>query len=168
MQIDNLEKLFIDMLKDTYNAEKQIIRALPRMAKAATNDELRGAFNTHLRQTEKHVERLERIFKEIGKPAQGKRCAGMEGLLEEGKELLEEDVDEEVLDAGMIGAAQKVEHYEISAYGTLKTYAQLLGHDKAVGLLEETLKEEKEADRILTEIAERTINVEAMQGGDRE
>jgi ferritin-like metal-binding protein YciE len=168
MQIDNLEKLFIDMLKDTYNAEKQIVRALPRMAKAATNDELREAFTTHLRQTEKQVERLEKVFKEVGKPAQGKRCAGMEGLLEEGKELLEEDVDEEVLDAGMIGAAQKVEHYEIAAYGTLKTYAQLLGHDQAVGLLEETLKEEKEADRILTQIAERTINVEAMQGGDRE
>ncbi len=168
MQIDNLEKLFHDMLKDTYNAEKQILRGLPRMAKAATNDELREAFNTHLRQTEKQVERLEQIFKEIGKPAQGKRCAGMEGLLEEGKELLEEDVDDDVLDAGMIGAAQKVEHYEIAAYGTLKTFAKLLGHDRAVGLLEQTLNEEKEADRILTEIAERTINIEALQGGDRE
>jgi ferritin-like metal-binding protein YciE len=168
MQIDNLEKLFIDMLKDTYNAEKQIIRALPRMAKAATNDELRDAFTAHLRQTEKQVERLEKVFKEVGKPAQGKRCAGMEGLLEEGKELFEGDVDDEVLDAGMIAAAQKVEHYEISAYGTLKTYAQLLGHDQAVRLLEETLNEEKEADRLLTKIAERTLNVEAMQGGDRE
>ena len=111
---------------------------------------------------------LESIFKESRKARQGKRCAGMEGLLEEGKELLEGDVDEDVLDAGMIGAAQKVEHYEIAAYGTLRTFAQLLGHDRAVGLLEETLNEEKEADRILTEIAERTINVEALQGGDRE
>ena len=162
MQMDSLEKLFIEQLKDIYNAEKQIVRALPRMAKAATDEELQEAFTTHLRQTEKQVERLEEIFKEIGKPPQGKKCVGMEGVLEEGKELLQEDTEEEVLDAGLIGAAQKVEHYEMAAYGCLKTYARLLGHDKAVRLLEETLKEEKEADKILTEIAERSINVEAM------
>jgi ferritin-like metal-binding protein YciE len=168
MQIDNLEKLFVEQLKDIYNAEKQLVRALPRMAKAATDSELEEALTTHLRQTEKQVERLERIFKELGKNPQGKRCAGMEGLIEEGKELLQEDVEEEVLNAGLIGAAQKVEHYEIAAYGTLKTYARLLGRDKAVGLLEETLKEEKEADKILSDIAERSINVEAMHAGEKD
>jgi len=168
MQIDSLEKLFTDNLKDVYNAEKQILKALPRMAKAATNRELQTALNNHLRQTEKQVERLERIFKEFGKNPQGKKCAGMEGLIEEGKELLAEDVEEDVLDAGLIGAGQKMEHYEIAAYGCLKTYARLLGNDTAVRLLDETLKEEKEADRILTEIAERSVNVEALQGDDRE
>lgn len=168
MQIDSLEKLFIDNLKDVYNAEKQILKALPRMAKAATNRELQTALNNHLRQTEKQVERLERVFKEFGKTPQGKKCAGMEGLIEEGKELLQEDVEEDVLDAGLIFASQKVEHYEIAAYGGLKTYARLLGNETAVRLLDETLKEEKEADRILTDIAERSVNVEAMQGDDRE
>ncbi|HEV8128269.1 MAG TPA: ferritin-like domain-containing protein [Candidatus Eisenbacteria bacterium] len=160
--MDSLEKLFVDQLKDIYNAEKQLVKALPQMAKAATDEELQGAFNTHLQQTEKQVERLEQIFKEIGKSPQGKRCAAMEGLIEEAKELLKEDAEEEVLDAGLIGAAQKVEHYEMAAYGTLRTYAGLLSHEKAEKLLEETLREEKEADRILTDIAERSINVEAV------
>lgn len=163
MQIDNLEKLFVEQLKDTYNAEKQIVRALPRMAKAAGDEELREAFETHLQETEKQVERLDRIFQELGKNPQGKKCVGMEGLIEEAKELLNEDVDEDVLDAGLIAAAQKVEHYEIAAYGCLKTYAQLLGNEEAVTLLEETLNEEKRTDQLLTEIAERSINVEAME-----
>jgi ferritin-like metal-binding protein YciE len=163
MQIDSLEKLFVEQLKDVYNAEKQIVRALPRMSKAAGDEELKEAFDTHLRETEKQVERLEQIFNDLGKNPQGKKCVGMEGLIEEAKELLQEDVDEDVMDAGLIAAAQKVEHYEMAAYGCLKTYAGLLGHDTAVKLLEETLNEEKNADRLLTEIAERSINVEAME-----
>lgn len=168
MQIDSLEKLFVEQLKDVYNAEKQIVRALPRMSKAAGDEELKEAFDTHLRETEKQVERLEQIFNELGKNPQGKKCAGMEGLIEEAKELLQEDVDEDVMDAGLIAAAQKVEHYEMAAYGCLKTYAGLLGNDRAVKLLEETLNEEKNADRLLSEIAERSINVEAMEGKPEE
>ena len=165
MQIDSLEKLFVDELKDVYSAEKQILRALPRMSKAASNDELRKAFDNHLRETEKQVDRLDQIFKDLGKSPTGKKCMGMEGLIEEAKELLSEDVEEEVLDAGLISAAQKVEHYEMAAYGCLKTYAGLLGNQKAARLLEETLDEEKRADELLTQIAERTINVEAMEAG---
>ncbi|HYJ32380.1 MAG TPA: ferritin-like domain-containing protein [Candidatus Binatia bacterium] len=163
MQIDSLEKLFVDQLKDVYNAEKQIVRALPRMSKAAGNEELKEAFDTHLRETEKHVDRLEQIFKDLGKNPTGKKCMGMEGLIEEAKELLNEDVDEEVLDAGLIAAAQRVEHYEMAAYGCLKTYAGLLGNERAARLLEETLGEEKRTDDLLTQIAERSINVEAME-----
>lgn len=170
MQIDSLEKLFVEQLKDVYNAEKQIVRALPRMSKAAGNEELRKAFDTHLRETEKQVERLEQIFQELGKNPQGKKCVGMEGLIEEAKELLNEDVDEEVLDAGLIAAAQKVEHYEMAAYGCLKTYAELLGNEQAAGLLGATLDEEKRTDQLLTQLAERSINVEAVEaeagGGD--
>jgi len=165
MQIDSLEKLFVEQLKDVYNAEKQIVRALPRMSKAATNDELKNAFDTHLRETEQHVERLEQIFKDLGKPPTGKKCMGMEGLIEEAKELLQEDVDDEVLDAGLIAAAQRVEHYEMAAYGCLKTYADLLGNEQATQLLEQTLNEEKQTDQRLTEIAESAINVEAMESG---
>lgn len=168
MQIDNLEKLFVEQLKDIYNAEKQIVRALPRMSKAAGDQELKKAFDTHLRDTEKQVDRLEQIFNDLGTKAQGKKCLGMEGLIEEAKELLQEDVDEAVLDAGLIAAAQKVEHYEMAAYGCLKTYARLLGNDTAVKLLEQTLSEEKNADQLLTEIAERSINVEAMEGKTEE
>ena len=166
MQIDNLEKLFIDLLRDTYHAEKQLVRALPRMAKAATDQELERAFTKHLRQTENQVQRIERIFKELGKTPQAKRCVGMEGIVEEGKELLQEDVDEEVLDAGLIAAAQKAEHYEIASYGCLKTYAKLMGHNKVVSLLDETLNEEKEADKILTQIAEQSINVDALHADE--
>src|SRR5512132_3244027 len=161
MQIDSLEKLFVEQLKDVYSAEKQIVKALPRMSKAAGDQELKKAFDTHLRETEKQVQRIERIFNDLGKTPQAKKCVGMEGLIEEAKELLQEDVDEDVLDAGLIAAAQKVEHYEMAAYGCLKTYAGLLGNDTAVKLLEETLNEEKKADQLLTEIAERSINVEA-------
>lgn len=168
MQIDNLEKLFVEQLKDIYNAEKQIVRALPRMSKAAGDQELKKAFDTHLRDTEKQVDRLEQIFNDLGTKAQGKKCVGMEGLIEEAKELLQEDVDEAVLDAGLIAAAQKVEHYEMAAYGCLKTYARLLGNDTAVKLLEQTLSEEKNADQLLTDIAERSINVEAMEGKTEE
>ena len=168
MQIDNLEKFFVEQLKDVYNAEKQIVRALPRMSKAATDEELRNAFDTHLRETEKQVERLERVFKDFGQTPQGKKCVGMEGLIEEAKELLQEDVDPEVLDAGLIMAAQKVEHYEIATYGCLKTYAELLGNEDAARVLDEILEEEKRADQLLTEIAERSINVEAIEARPKE
>jgi len=168
MQIDNLEKFFVEQLKDVYNAEKQIVRALPRMSKAATDEELRNAFDTHLRETEKQVERLERVFKDFGHTPQGKKCVGMEGLIEEAKELLQEDVDPEVLDAGLIMAAQKVEHYEIATYGCLKTYAELLGNEDAARVLDEILEEEKRADQLLTEIAERSINVEAIEARPEE
>ncbi len=168
MQIDNLEKFFVEQLKDVYNAEKQIVRALPRMSKAATDEELRNAFDTHLRETEKQVERLERVFKDFGQTPQGKKCVGMEGLIEEAKELLQEDVDPEVLDAGLIMAAQKVEHYEIATYGCLKTYAELLGNEDAARVLDEILEEEKRADQLLTEIAERSINVEAIEARPEE
>src|SRR3954452_4855078 len=126
MNAESLHDLFVDELKDVYNAEKQLVRALPRMARAASNPQLRKAFEQHLRQTEGHVARLERIFKELGAPARGKRCKGMEGLIEEGKEVMEEH-EGSVLDAGLISAGQRVEHYEIAAYGCLRTYAQLLG-----------------------------------------
>ena len=168
MQIDNLEKFFVEQLKDVYNAEKQIVRALPRMSKAATDEELRNAFDTHLRETEKQVERLERVFKDFGQTPQGKKCVGMEGLIEEAKELLQEDVDPEVLDAGLIMAAQKVEHYEIATYGCLKTYAELLGNEDAARVLDEILEEEKRADQLLTEIAERSINVVAIEARPEE
>ncbi|HEX9943272.1 MAG TPA: ferritin-like domain-containing protein [Thermoanaerobaculia bacterium] len=163
MEIDSLRKLYVEDLKDLYSAEKQILQALPRMAKKASNEQLKKAFEEHLRVTEKQVERLDRIFEKLGKSSRGKKCKGMEGLLEEGKEIMQEDVDPEVLDAALIGAAQKVEHYEIAAYGTARTYAQLLGENEHAKLLQQTLEEEGETDKKLTQLAESSINVEAMQ-----
>ena len=158
-----LKELYIDELRDIYNAENQLIKALPKMAKAATSDELRAGFEEHLEQTKGHVERLERVFKELGEKPTGKKCKGMEGLVEEGREMIKEDeLEGEALDAGLISAAQRVEHYEIAAYGCVRTYANLLGEDDAAGLLEQTLKEEKETDQKLTKLAER-INVEAEE-----
>ncbi|MCU1307890.1 MAG: hypothetical protein JWN45_2585 [Acidobacteriaceae bacterium] len=162
MKIESLQELFIDELKDLYSAENQIIKALPKMIKNSNSDELRSAFEEHLEQTKGHVERLDQIFDELDATARGKKCKGMEGLLEEGKELMEEDVEPEVLDAGLISAAQRVEHYEIAAYGTVRTYAELLEMDNAVNLLQQTLDEEKETDRKLTSIAE-SVNVEAVE-----
>jgi len=162
MKIESLQELFIDELKDLYSAENQIIKALPKMIKNSNSDELRSAFEEHLEQTKGHVERLDQVFQELDATGRGKKCKGMEGLLEEGKELMEEDVEPEVLDAGLISAAQRVEHYEIAAYGTVRTYAELLGMDNAVKLLQETLDEEKETDRKLTSIAE-SVNVEAAE-----
>jgi ferritin-like metal-binding protein YciE len=163
MEIDSLRKLYVEDLKDLYSAEKQILQALPRMARKASNEQLKRAFEEHLRVTEKQVERLDRIFEKLGKSSRGKKCKGMEGLIEEGKELLQQDVDAEVLDAALIGAAQKVEHYEIAAYGTARTYAQLLGESEHARLLQQTLDEEGETDKKLTQLAESSINVEAMQ-----
>ena len=162
MSLDSMQSLFLDELKDVYHAEKQLLQALPRLAKAAQHPQLQEAFTSHLKETEGHVERLESIFKDLGQAARGKRCKGMEGLIEEGKEVLEEEGEASVIDAALISAAQRVEHYEIAAYGCLQTYAQLLGHDRAVKLLEQTLAEEEAADKKLSTIAERSVNPEAM------
>jgi len=161
MKVKNLHDLFVEELKDLYSAEKQLLRALPKMAKAATSDELRQGFEEHLEQTEAQVARLEEIFEQLEVSPRGKKCVAMEGLIEEGKEIMEEDMDENVLDAALIAAAQKVEHYEIAGYGTVCTFARLLGEDRAAELLQETLDEEKETDVKLTELAETTINAEA-------
>lgn len=164
-KIRTFEDLFVDELKDLYNAEQQLTRALPKMAKAASTPELKKAFESHLEETKQQVQRLEQVFEEIGTPAKGKTCQAMKGLIEEGSELLGEGMENEVLDAGLIGAAQRVEHYEIAAYGTARTMAETLGHKKAVKLLDQTLKEEKAADEKLTRIAESVVNVRAAQLG---
>jgi ferritin-like metal-binding protein YciE len=165
MSLDSLQALFLNELKDVYHAEKQLVEALPRLAKAARSPELRQAFASHFEETEGQVERLERIFEELGEAARGKRCKGMEGLIEEGKEILEEEGDASVIDAALISAAQRVEHYEIAAYGCLRTYAQLLGHRGAVKLLEQTLAEEEAADQKLTAIGEKSVNAQAASAG---
>jgi ferritin-like metal-binding protein YciE len=157
----NLNDLFLDTLKDVYYAEKQILRALPKMAKAAHSDQLRAAFEKHHGETEGQIERLERIFELIDKPARGKTCDGIQGILDEGKEVMEEYKGCEALDAGMVAAAQAVEHYEISRYGTLKQWAQQLGMKDAVRLLDETLQEEKKTDETLTSLAEGSVNLAA-------
>jgi ferritin-like metal-binding protein YciE len=166
--MDSFDKLYIDQLKDIYNAEKQLVRTLPKIAKSTSSPELRSSLEDHLEKTRTHVERLEEIFEGMGQRAAGKTCKGMAGLLEEGSDLLEEEADPRVLDVGIIAACQKVEHYEISAYGTLRTLAQLKGDDKAAQLLQETLDEEKEADQTLTQLAESTINLEAASAKEEE
>jgi len=168
MKMETLQDLLIDHLKDLYSAENQLIKALPKMAKAASNAELKAGFEEHLEQTKGHATRLEQICKMLNVNPKGKKCAAMEGLIEEGKELLEEDAEEVVLDAGLIAAAQKVEHYEIAAYGTVRTWAEQLELDDAVRLLEETLTEEKQTDEKLTELATSVINEEAEAGAEDE
>jgi ferritin-like metal-binding protein YciE len=160
MHLATLEDLFLQELKDIYDAEKQILKALPKMAKAVDSEPLRSALNEHHSVTETHVDRLEQVFDMLEKPARGKKCAAMEGLLKEGSDLLKEDCEPAVLDAAVIGAAQKVEHYEIAAYGTLATYAKILGYSEAKELLGQTLEEEKQTDESLTSIAA-DINVDA-------
>jgi ferritin-like metal-binding protein YciE len=157
----DLNDLFHDTLKDIYFAEKQILRALPKMAKAASSDKLRAAFEKHHDETEGQVERLEQIFELIDKPARGKTCDAIVGILDEGKEIMEEYKGTEALDAGMLAAAQAVEHYEISRYGTLKQWAQELGIKDAVRLLDETLQQEKKTDQALTSLAEAGVNMAA-------
>jgi ferritin-like metal-binding protein YciE len=157
----HLNDLFLDTLKDIYFAEKQILRALPKMAKAASSDELRGAFEKHHGETEGQVERLEQIFELLDKPARGKTCDAIQGILDEGKEVMDEYKGSEALDAGMLAAAQAVEHYEISRYGTLKQWAQQLGMKDAVKLLDQTLQEEKKTDETLTTLAEAAVNLAA-------
>lgn len=160
MEKNTLKQLFVDELRDIYDAEKQLIKALPKMAKAATSEDLRTGFEEHLEQTREHARRLEQIFSALGEKPTGKKCKAMQGLVEEGSEMIEEDFSGEVKDAGLISAAQRVEHYEIAAYGTVRTYATILEEQDAVGLLEKTLEEEKETDQKLTELAE-GINAEA-------
>ena len=161
MKLESLESLFVHELKDLLSAEKQLIKALPKMAKGASSESLKAAFEEHLEQTKGHVDRLDQIFELLGKSARAEHCKAMEGLIEEGSDLLEEDGEPVVKDAALIGAAQKVEHYEISAYGTSRSLAELLGLNKAVELLQQTLDEEKETDQKLTELAMSEINVEA-------
>ena len=156
-----LEELLVDELKDLYSAENQIIKALPKMAKAASSPELKRAFERHLEETRRQVERLNQIGETLDIRLTGKKCKGMEGLIEEGKEIMEEDLDDNAIDAGLIGAAQKVEHYEIAGYGTARTHAELLGHSKVAKLLQQTLDEEGATDKKLTALAESIINVEA-------
>jgi ferritin-like metal-binding protein YciE len=161
MKLESLHELFVDELKDLYNAENQLTKALPKMVKAASSEELRTAFEHHLAETEHQVERLERIFKQLETSPKGKKCKAMAGLIEEGKEMIEMDGEDAVKDAALIAAAQRVEHYEIAGYGTVRTYAQLLGFDEAANLLQETLDEEAAADDKLTQLAQ-NINVEAQ------
>jgi ferritin-like metal-binding protein YciE len=157
---ETLRELYVDELKDIYNAETQLVKALPKMAEAATSEDLRKGFEDHLEQTKGHVQRLEQIFQGLDESPTGKKCKGMEGLIDEGKEVMGEDYEDEAMDAALISAAQRVEHYEIAAYGSVRAFAEILGEDEAVTLLEQTLEEEKETDRKLTELASE-INVEA-------
>ena len=157
----DLHELFLDTLKDIYYAEKQILKALPKMAKAANSDKLRMAFEKHHDETEGQIERLEQIFEQLGKAARGKKCDAIEGILDEGKEIMDEYADTPALDAGLLAAAQAVEHYEISRYGTLKAWAAKLDMPQAVKLLDQTLAEEKNTDETLTKIAETAVNYEA-------
>lgn len=166
-KLKTLDDFFVDCLKDLYSAEKQLTKALPKMAKAATSPELQGAFENHLKETEGQVARLEKISKKLGKGLTGKKCAAMEGLITEGKEIMEEDTTPEVLDVALIAAAQKVEHYEIASYGCASTYARLLGLEDIQSLLEETLEEEGNADKTLTAISSE-LNEEAMQPAEAE
>ena len=163
MANEGLRDLYIDELKDMYNAENQLVKALPKMAKAASSDELRQGFEQHLEQTRGHVQRLEQIFKSLDESPKGKKCAGMEGLVKEGSEVMEEEFEGALMDAALIGAAQRVEHYEIAAYGTASEFAKLLGESEHVRLLEKTLQEEKETDENLTELA-KEINPQANEG----
>lgn len=158
--VTTMEELFLHNLKDIYHAEKQLVKALPKMAKAASSDELRAAFEEHLQETERQVERLEQVFQILDVAPRGIKCAAMEGLIEEGGEVIDAPMDAAVKDAALIGAANKVEHYEIATYGTLCSYAKQLGYDEALELLMATLDEEKAADRKLTELAESDINLQ--------
>jgi len=160
MKENRLKHLYVEELKDLFSAENQLLKALPKMAKASTSEDLRAGFEEHLAQTREHVARLEKIFKALGEAAGGKKCKGMAGLIEEGAEMIAEDPDPEELDAGLISAAQRVEHYEIAGYGCVSAYAKLLGEDRALSLLKQTLDEEKETDKKLTQLSGR-INVEA-------
>ena len=162
MRLDTLEKLYISELRDLYSAENQLLKALPKMAKGASSPELKDAFEKHLEQTKGHVQRLEQLFEQLEESPQGKTCQAMKGLIKEGSEILKEDGEDSVLDAGLIVAAQKVEHYEIASYGSVCTFAELLGKDEAAELLQSTLDEESETNEILTQLAESIVNPEAV------
>lgn len=162
-QTETLHDAFLDELRDAYDAEKQLIKALPKMAKAAESDELRTAFETHLEETQGHAERLEQVFASLEEKVRGKHCDGMAGIIEEGRSVMGEDFEGTTLDACLIAAAQRAEHYEMAAYGTLVSWAKAMGHQEAAGLLEEILEEEKATDEKLTQIAESGINQDAAQ-----
>ena len=162
MKLKTLHDLYVDELEDLYNAENQLLKALPKMAKAASDTQLAQAFTDHLEETAGHVDRLEKIFKKLDASPKGKKCKAMEGLLEEGKDLMAEDAAPSVMDAALIAAAQRVEHYEMAGYGCVRTYARLLGYEEAADLLQETLDEEGTADKKLTDLAETIINAEAV------
>jgi ferritin-like metal-binding protein YciE len=167
MKRSALKELYVAELKDLYSAENQLLKALPNMAKAASSPDLRAGFENHLKQTHEHVSRLEKIFNKLGESPKGKLCKGMEGLITEGKEMIDEDPGPEELDAGLIAAAQRVEHYEMAGYGCVRTYAELLGEPDAAITLEKTLNEEKQTDSKLTELAQK-INVDALESGGSE
>jgi ferritin-like metal-binding protein YciE len=166
MQKKSLRELYIDELRDLYNAETQLVKALPKMAKAASNGQLREAFEEHLRQTSEQVSRLEQIFEQLEEKPSGKKCLGMEGLVKEGAETIGENYAEDVLDAALIGAAQRVEHYEMAGYGTARALAELLGENEHASLLNQTLEEEKQTDQKLTDLSQE-INPKALQGAAR-
>ena len=165
MKANRLQHLYVQELKDIYNAENQLLKALPKMAKAATSEDLKDGFETHLEQTREHVARLEKIFEALEESPKGKKCMGMEGLIKEGAEFIEEDPESEELDARLISAAQRVEHYEIAAYGCVCAYAKLLGEEDAMNLLRQTLQEEKDTDKKLSDLSDQ-INVEAVESGE--
>lgn len=167
MKLESLRDLFVEELKDLYNAEHQLLKALPKMAKAASSADLKRAFESHLKETKGQVDRLEKVFASLDLSPKGKKCKAMAGLVEEGAELMKEDADPDVMDAGLIAAAQRVEHYEMAGYGCVRTYAKLLGETKAAALLQQTLDEEGAADKKLTQIAA-TINVEAESDDEDE
>jgi ferritin-like metal-binding protein YciE len=162
MKLESLRDLFLEQIQDLYDAEKHIVKALPKMEKAATATELKAAFKKHLKETETHVTRLEQVFELLGEKAKAKTCKAMQGIIAEGEATLKEDAEPEVLDAALIADAQRVEHYEIAGYGTLRAYAKLLQETACLKLIEATLKEEKATDEALTEIAESVINVAAV------
>jgi len=166
--MESLEELLQEELKDMYDAEKQLTKALPKLAKKATTPDLQDAFEEHLRQTEQHMERLEQVFDQLGMPVKGKTCKGMKNLIAEGNDMIADADDDATRDAIMIAAAQKVEHYEIAAYGTLRTWANVLGHREIASMLEDTLEEEKETDQKLTGIAEGFVNQAATEGEEEE
>jgi ferritin-like metal-binding protein YciE len=167
MKITTLDQLLEDELKDMYSAETQLLKALPKMARATESKDLRASFEKHLEQTQTHVQRLEEICRDLKVNPRGKRCMGMEGLIQEGEEVIESDMEPEPKQAALIGAAQRVEHYEIAAYGTARAHAKQLGYVKAFDVLTQTLNEEKETDQKLTQFAENRANVKAaMSGGD--
>jgi ferritin-like metal-binding protein YciE len=163
MEMESLQELLVEELKDIYNAESQLLKAMPKMAKKAKNQQLKTAFETHMKETEGQIERLGQVFEALGEKAKGKKCHAMEGLLEEAKEIMGEDMEDDVMDAALIAAAQKVEHYEIASYGTVRAWAQILGNKQAVKLLQQTLDEEGKTDKLLSKLAEENINIEASQ-----
>jgi ferritin-like metal-binding protein YciE len=168
MKMDTLQALYVDELKDLYSAENQILKALPKMIRAAGHPELKEAFTDHMKQTENQVKRLEQILESLEESPKGKKCHGMEGVLEEGAELIKEKPEADILDAGLISAAQHVEHYEMAGYGSVRTWAEKLGRDKDARLLQETLDEEHEANELLTKLALESINIDADHDADRQ